>query len=65
VSAKRNIALARSMFENGNNHKELLKATKELYELRVSKLGEGNENTVKAGKRHAIGGGTSDKVVGY
>jgi hypothetical protein len=42
ATAKRNIALARSMFENGNNHEELLKATKELYELRVSKLGEGN-----------------------
>jgi hypothetical protein len=40
--------------ENGNDHKELLKATKELYELRVSKLGEGNENTMKVGKRHAI-----------
>jgi hypothetical protein len=51
--AKRNIALARSKYEGGNNE-EKLKASQELYVLRVAKLGEENEYTILAGKIYAI-----------
>jgi hypothetical protein len=52
--AKRNIAIAKSMYESGNNDEELLKASRELYELRVAKHGEENEYTIEAGKIYAI-----------
>ena len=49
ATAKRNIAIARSKYDDGNNIEELLKAYQELYELRVAKLGEENEDTIDAG----------------
>ena len=52
--AKSNIALARSKYKSGNNE-EFLKASRELYELRVAEFGEGNEYTICAGKNYALG----------
>jgi hypothetical protein len=54
ANAKRNIALARSKYEDGNNNDELLKAYQELYELRIAELGEENEYTIRAGRNYAI-----------
>jgi hypothetical protein len=53
ATAKRNIALARSKYEGGNNEEEL-RANQELYKLRVAKLGEEHENTIEAGKNYAL-----------
>jgi hypothetical protein len=50
--AKRNIAIAKSMYEGGSNE-ELLKTSQDLYELRVAKLGEEHENTIIAGTNYA------------
>jgi hypothetical protein len=52
--AKRSIAIAKSKYQGGNNDEELLKASQELYELRIAELGEGNENTIRTGKNYAI-----------
>jgi hypothetical protein len=54
ATAKKNIALAKSMYKGGNNNEELLKASKELYEIRVAKYGEEHEYTILAGKNYAI-----------
>jgi hypothetical protein len=51
--AKSNIALAKSKYEGGNNSEELLKASQELYELRVTEFGEENDYTIIAGKIYA------------
>jgi hypothetical protein len=48
AAAKANIA------ECGNNDEELLKASQELYEIRVSEYGEGDEYTIDADKFNAI-----------
>jgi hypothetical protein len=53
--AKRNIAIAKSKYADGNNNEELLKASQELYEMRIAKLGEENEYTIIAGKIYSIG----------
>ena len=53
AAAKKNIALAKSRYEDGSNNEELL-MSKELYELRVARFGEGNEYTIDAGKSYAI-----------
>jgi hypothetical protein len=53
ASAKSNIACARSKYEGGSNE-ELLKTSKELYDLRVAKNGEEDEYTIIAGKNHAL-----------
>jgi hypothetical protein len=52
--AKSNIAYAKSMYESGNNNEELMKASQELYEIRVAELGEENEYTIIAGMSYAI-----------
>ena len=49
-----NIAYAKSTYEGGNNNDELLKTSRELYELRVTKHGEEHENTIDAGKIYAL-----------
>jgi hypothetical protein len=54
ANAKSNIAIAKSMYEGGNNNEELLKASQELYEMRVATHGEGNEFTIIAGKIYAF-----------
>jgi hypothetical protein len=54
ATAKANIALAKSKYEGGNNNEEMLKASQELYELRIAKLGEKNEYTIHAGRKYAI-----------
>jgi hypothetical protein len=54
ATAKSNIAVAKSMYEGGNNDEELLKASQELYELRVAEFGDRNEFTIHAGRNYAI-----------
>ena len=53
ATAKRNIALAKSKFE-GDDSEELLKASQELYELRVAKHSEGNLLTIDSGVIYAV-----------
>jgi len=53
ATAKQNIAIAKSKYEGGMNS-ETLKASEELYEMRVAEHGEGNEYTIEAGKFYAI-----------
>jgi hypothetical protein len=54
VCAKDNIALAKSLYEISNNNEELLKASQELYELRIAKLGDEDYYTIDAGKIYAL-----------
>jgi hypothetical protein len=54
ATAKSNIAVAKSIYEGGNSEEELLKATQDLYEMRIAELGEGNEDTICAGRNYAI-----------
>jgi hypothetical protein len=54
ASAKGNIAIAKSMYEDSKNNEEVLKASQEVYELRVTKNGEGNEYTIDAGIIYAM-----------
>ena len=44
------LAKAKSYYESGNNNEEMLKALKELYEIRVAIYGEENESTIYAGE---------------
>jgi hypothetical protein len=53
ATAKRNIAFAKSKYEGGNNE-EVLKATHDVYKLRVAEYGEGSEVAIDAGKKYAI-----------
>jgi hypothetical protein len=53
ATAKTNIAIAKSMYEGGNNE-EVLKVSQELYELRIAEYGEENELTIHAGIDYAI-----------
>jgi len=46
AAAKSNIAIAKSECEGGSNE-EVLKASRELYELRVAELGEEHEYTIE------------------
>ena len=62
VTAKSNIAIAKSKYESGNIE-ELMKTSQELYEMRVSRQGEGNEYTILSGntmrlnsRKRAVGG---------
>jgi hypothetical protein len=52
--ASRGIALAKSKYESGNNNEELLKASQELYELRIAELGEESEHTICTGNDYAL-----------
>jgi tetratricopeptide (TPR) repeat protein len=54
ANAKSNLAYAKSMYVSGNNDEEVLKASRELYEMRIAKLGEEHENTIIAGKNYAL-----------
>lgn len=47
--AKANIAVARSTNEDDNNEEELLKMSREFYELRVVEFGEEYDYTIDAG----------------
>ena len=53
ASAKQNIAIAKSKCEGGNIE-EVLKASQEVYELRIAQLGEEDHLTIHAGKKYAI-----------
>jgi hypothetical protein len=52
--ARSNIALAKSKYEGGNNNEEQMKASQELYELRIAEYGEDHELTIKSGKIYAL-----------
>jgi hypothetical protein len=54
VTAKINIAIAKSKCEGGNNNEELVKASQELYELHIAELGEENEYTICDGIDYAV-----------
>jgi hypothetical protein len=54
ATAKINIAIAKSKYESGSNNEELLKASRELYELRIAELGEEHEDTIIAGRHYAF-----------
>ena len=54
ATTKNNLALAKSKYEGGNNNEELMKASQELYKIRVAELGEESEYTIIAGKNYAI-----------
>jgi hypothetical protein len=51
--AKSSIAYVKSKYEGGNNE-EVLKASQELYELRIAKHDEESELTIDAGVQYAI-----------
>jgi hypothetical protein len=53
AAAKGNIAVAKSLYEGGNNE-EVLKASQEIYKIRIAEYGEGNEYTIRAGNNYAI-----------
>ena len=46
--------MPRSQYEGGNSNEELLKTSRDLYELRVATDGKGKELTIRAGKGFAI-----------
>jgi hypothetical protein len=54
ATAKINIAIAKSKYEDGSNNEELLRASQELYKMGVAKFGEGNEYTIDVGRKLAI-----------
>jgi len=54
IIAKQNIAIAKSKYEGGMNSEEFLKASEELYKVRVAELGEESERTIHAGRNYAI-----------
>jgi hypothetical protein len=54
ATAKSNIAAAKSKYDGDNNIREVLKAKKEVYELRIAQYGEENEYTILAGRSYAI-----------
>jgi hypothetical protein len=54
ATAKANIAYAKSKYESGNNSEERLKASQELYEMRVAEYDEEHEYTIIAGKDFAV-----------
>jgi hypothetical protein len=54
ATAKANIAYTKSKYEGGNNNEEMLKASQELYELRIVELGEESEHTIDAGRIYAL-----------
>ena len=53
--AKGSIAIAKSKYEGSNSDEEVLKASRDVYELRIAQLGEESEQTIRAGKNYAIG----------
>jgi hypothetical protein len=54
ATAKRNIAIARSKYDDGgNNNEELLISSRNLYDLRIAELGEEHGYTITAGKDYA------------
>jgi hypothetical protein len=53
VTAKNNIADAKSKYEVGNNNEEVLKVSQEVYELRIAEHGEEHEYTIMSGRKYA------------
>jgi hypothetical protein len=54
ATAKSNIADAKSKYESGNTDEEVLKASQELYELRIAEHGDEHYYTIDAGKIYAL-----------
>jgi len=53
ATAKANIAYTKTQYEGDNNIEKVLKASQELYEMRVAKYGEEHEYTITGGKIQA------------
>ena len=53
ATTKANIAIVKSKYESDNNE-ELVRASQEIYELRVAKYGKEHELTIDAGKIYAL-----------
>ena len=53
AATKVNIADAKSKYDVGNSNEELLKASQEMYKLRIANLGEGHEDTIHGGEKYA------------
>lgn len=49
ANAKRNIAAVKSIYDGGNE--ELIRASQDLYELRVAKYGDKHEGTIGSGEK--------------
>jgi hypothetical protein len=54
ATAKGNIAIAKSKYEGGSNNEEVLKASQEVYELRIAEHGEKHHYTIDTGKDYAL-----------
>jgi hypothetical protein len=54
ATAKCNIAVAKSKYEDGSNNEELMKTHHELYELRIAEHGRENDYTIDAGIDYAV-----------
>jgi hypothetical protein len=54
ATAKGNIAIAQSKNEGGSNNEEVLKASQEVYELRIAEHGEEHHYTIDTGKDYAL-----------
>jgi hypothetical protein len=54
ATANGNIAYAKSKYEGGRSNEEVLQTSREVYELYVSKYGEGNQFSLDAGRQYAI-----------
>jgi hypothetical protein len=54
ANAKANIAYAKSLYEGGSNNEEVLKASQEIYKLRIAEYGEGSELAIDAGRIYAV-----------
>jgi hypothetical protein len=52
--AQANIAVAKSKYEGDSNIEELVKTSRDVYELAVSEYGEGYVQTIRAGKIYAL-----------
>ena len=54
ATTKQNIALAKSKYGYGRHDEELLRASQEMYEMRVAQIGEEHEYTIHAGRNYVI-----------
>jgi len=54
AAAKSNIAVAKSMYEGMGNNEELVKASQDVYEVRIAELGEEDKFTIDSGKNYAL-----------
>jgi hypothetical protein len=53
ATAKANVAIAKAMYEDGNNNEEVLVTRRELYEMNVAKYGEEHAFPIDSGVKYA------------